>query len=447
MFIYNATIVNEGLSYLGWVRTDGALIAGTGHGHLTVEQAREKAGSEEQLIDAEGMFLLPGVIDEHVHFRDPGMPETADLESESRAAVAGGVTSYMDMPNTRPATTSIQAWNDKMQHAGDVSAANYAFYMGATADNMDQIAQADPSYVPCLKVFMGQSTGNMKVDADVLDRLFEQSPLMIAVHAEDTDMIAQTLEEYARRYDGQIPYRMHAIIRSREACLKATQTAIGLSARHHHRLHILHVTTAEEVRLLQALRPSDAGLVTAETCPHYLTFCDADYDRLEGRIKCNPSVKTASDREALLDAVRSGVIDTVGSDHAPHPLSAKQRAYADCPSGMPSVQFVLPVMLQHVAAGRLTWERLVSLMSHRPAEIFHVDRRGFIRPGYYADMVLVRERAWTITDEDVVSRCGWTPYVGMRLTHQVDRTIINGRTVYHAGRFTPYTGMPLRFNP
>lgn len=456
--LYNAEIVNEGQRYRGYVMTEGEFIVRTG---AEADLPAEGPGSLEEMmkkahrnIDCCGAMLMPGVIDTHVHFRDPGLTEKGDIDTESHAAVAGGVTSYIDMPNTRPATVTRQAVDDKISRAREVSIANYGFFIGATNDNLSELLAADYSRIAGIKLFLGSSTGNMLVDdSDTLGRLFREAPAIIAVHAEDEAIIRAARERLAAECGGSIPVSRHPDVRPREACAEATRRAIGLARATGARLHICHISTADELALIREAK-ADGIRVTAETCPQYLLFDRNDFDRLGARIKCNPAVKEASDRIALLrELLPGGCIDTIATDHAPHLLAQKEGDALTAASGMPMVQFSLRAMLELLDTeselDTLGPERIVELMAHNPARIFGIDRRGFIRPGYYADLVLVEKlpagQAAKVSDSDVAGRCGWTPLAGMSLGHSIRLTMVNGRPAFTDGHFEPDRSLPLRF--
>lgn len=441
--LYNALIVNEDESFIGYIAINGDEIAMVGHG----EPDNELVGSGDfHLVDCEGDMLMPGAVDSHVHFRDPGLTVKGDIATESRAAVAGGVTSYMEMPNTKPLTVTLEAWNDKMERAAGASLANYSFFIGATNDNLDTLLAADYTRVPGVKLFMGSSTGNMLVDSEsMLDRLFASLPALIMVHAEDEGIIRANRADIEGRYpQGGAPLSLHAWMRSPEACVKATGHAVALARKHGARLHVAHVSTAAE---LEFFSPGDVAgkTITAETCPHYLLFTSADMDTLGARVKCNPAIKADADRLALVKAVRDGVIDTIATDHAPHLPADKEGDLLHAASGMPGVQFSLPVMLTMGFTPQLT----ARLTAHNPATLFGIVKRGFLRPGYKADIVRVKRLAepHTVTDSDVVSRCGWTPYAGCQLSYSVVTTWVNGHEAYDRGAFASSTSAePLVFN-
>lgn len=425
----DARIVSDGTVTHGWLLTDGPFITAIGSDADTPPEA-------DSIIDCTGDYLLPGVIDTHVHFRDPGLTDKADISTESRAALAGGVTSWIDMPNTRPATVSVQAVADKLARAASVSATNYGFFIGATNSNLPELLAADYTHTAGIKLFLGSSTGNMLVDDDsTLSQLFAKAPALIAVHAEDESIIREARTRLQGEYPDGIPVTLHPDMRPRAACIAATRHAIALAEKTGARLHICHISTADELELIAAARMRGVR-VTAETCPQYLMWDRADFDRLGSRIKCNPAIKDAADRIALLRQLRpGGVIDTIATDHAPHLLSQKQGDAVSAASGMPMIQFSLPAMLDLITsdpqAEGIDIPRIVSLMCHAPASIFGIDRRGYLRPGYYADITRVRHLPLPgrrITDADVISRCGWTPLDNTVLSWQVIDTVVNGGT-------------------
>lgn len=444
--LVNGLIFSNGFRFVGSVVIERGRIE-------RIDAARTSIGDistdEYEVIDCEGKMVLPGVIDEHVHFRDPGMTEKGDIATESRAAVAGGVTSFFDMPNTLPQTTTIEAWEQKMARAAEVSAANYSFFLGATHNNIEEILNADYTRIPGVKLFMGSSTGGMLLDDDSeLVRLFSRFPHVIACHAESEHVIAENRRRLEAEFPGGIPVKYHSTIRSREACLNATHKAVELARRTGARLHVMHITTADELAFFEPGN-IERKLITAETCPHYLYFTDESVERTGGLTKCNPSLKTDDDRRALLHAVADGRIDVIATDHAPHLLSQKLNGTAlTTASGMPSVQFALPVMLQLARKGYFTIEDVVEKMCAAPAKLYNVSRRGRIHQGYMADIVIIDPDAdYEIKASDVLSPCGWTPYEGMRLNFRVEQTLINGQPAYVNGEFTGrQTALPVRFD-
>ena len=435
--IQGGTIVNEGCTFDGAIVIEDEVISQIQQGH-TIPEA-----FYDEVIDASGCFVLPGVIDDHVHFREPGLTEKADIDSESRAAAAGGVTTYFDMPNTVPQTTTLEALEEKFALAVQKSHVNYAFFFGATNDNVDLFPQLDPHRIPGIKLFMGSSTGNMLVDRrEALEHIFASAQLPIMTHCEDTDIINRNMAEAKRKYGDDPKVIHHPEIRSEEACYESTRLAVELARKHDARLHVAHLTTAKELALFD-LNPK----ITAEATVSHLYFCDRDYTSLGTHIKCNPAIKTERDREALREALNDGRISVIGTDHAPHLLSQKEGGCAKAASGMPMIQFSLVTMLELVDQGVLTLERLVELMCHNPARLFEVRGRGFLREGYQADIVLVRPHAgWTVTKDVILSKCGWSPMENHMYLWRVEQTLCNGHTVFAKGRVdTDYTGQPVEF--
>lgn len=428
--IRNATIVNEGRQFTGSVVIEDNYIANV------IEGGDDTSQPYDTVIDATGLYLFPGVIDDHVHFREPGLTHKADIASESRTAAAGGVTSYMEMPNTLPQTTTLQDLEHKFNIARNKSRVNYSFFFGATNDNGDLLTQLNPRRIPGVKVFMGSSTGNMLVDReDALLRLFETSPLLLMAHCEDTSIIEQNILAFKKRYKGQndFPVRYHSRIRSAEACYASSELAVRLAKETDARLHIAHISTAKELSLFESI-PLSQKKITAEVVIAHLMFSNEDYDRLGTKIKCNPSIKTIEDQQALRQALTNGLIDVVATDHAPHLLSEKEGGALKAMSGMPMIQFSLISMLELASEGVLPIERIPQLMSHNPAELFHISKRGYIRPGYYADLVLVDPNAnWQVGAGRYYTKCGWTPMDERTFKWRVQRTIVNGRTAYCDG--------------
>ncbi|HZH43578.1 MAG TPA: dihydroorotase [Lysobacter sp.] len=442
--IVNARLVNEGREFDGDIRIDGGRIAQIGSG------LSARAG--ETVIDAGGRRLLPGMIDDQVHFREPGLEHKADIATESAAAVAGGLTSFMDMPNTQPPTLDADALEDKYRRAAGRSWGNYGFYLGASNDNLAAIRALDPRAAPGIKVFMGASTGNMLVDDPVtLDAIFREAPTPIITHCEDTPTIDAELARYKARYGDDIPAEIHPDIRSREACLKSTRLALELARRHDTRLHVLHISTADELALFERgpLIRADGSRkrITAETCVHFLRFDRADYERLGHLIKCNPAIKDATDREALIGAIAADVIDVLATDHAPHTLAEKSQPYTRAPSGLPLVQFALLAALELVHEGKLTTAQVVQKFAHAPAQLFDVRERGFLREGYAADLVLIDDAPYTVRREDVLSKCGWSPFEGFTFHSRIASTWVNGVLAWDGSRLvgTP-NGQRLAFD-
>ncbi len=425
--IVNARLVNEGREFEGDLRVSRGRIAEIGSGL----SAREG----EHVVDAAGRLLMPGMIDDQVHFREPGMEYKADMATESGAAVAGGLTSVMDMPNTNPPTLDASALQDKYDRAAGRVWANHGFYMGASNDNIEAIRTLDPLTAPGIKVFMGASTGNMLVDdPDTLDAIFREAPTPIITHCEDTPMIEAKQAEYIAKYGQDVPVECHPDIRSREACLKSSRLATSLARKHGTRLHVLHVSTADELELFEQgpLIRADGTRkqITAETCIHFLRFDRSDYKTLGNFIKCNPAIKDASDREALIRALADDRIDVLATDHAPHTLEEKQRPYLQAPSGLPLVQYALLAALELVREGHLTLAQVVQKFAHAPAQLFDVRERGFLREGYAADLVLVDSAPLTVRREDVLSKCGWSPFEGTTFHSRIASTWVNGIQVW-----------------
>ncbi|TWI11912.1 dihydroorotase [Aerolutibacter ruishenii] len=421
--IVNARLVNEGREFDGDLRIEGDRIVQIGPGL--------SARGNETVVDAGGRRLLPGMIDDQVHFREPGLEYKADMATESAAAVAGGLTSFMDMPNTTPPTLNADALEDKYRRANGRAWGNYGFYLGASNDNLDAVRSLDPRTAPGIKVFMGASTGNMLVDNPVvLDGIFAGAPTPIITHCEDTPMIDAELARYKAQYGDDIPAEFHPDIRSREACRKSTELAISLARRHGTRLHVLHISTADELALFETgpLIRADGSRkqITAETCIHFLRFDRTDYATLGHLIKCNPAIKDSSDREALIAAVAGDVIDVLATDHAPHTLEEKARPYTGAPSGLPLVQFALNAALELVHEGKLTTAQVVQKFAHAPAQLFDVAERGFLREGYFADLVLVDDTPFTVQREQVLSKCGWSPFEGRTFHSRIASTWVNG---------------------
>lgn len=445
-------ILNNGLIFSNGFRYVGSLVIDRGRIERIDPMRTDIADistDEYEVIDCQGKMILPGAIDEHVHFRDPGMTEKGDLATESRAAVAGGITSFFDMPNTNPQTTTIEAWERKMERAAEVSAANYSFFLGATHSNIDEILRADYTRIPGVKLFMGSSTGGMLLDNDEeLIRLFSSFPHVIACHAESEQIINSNRNRLKEIYPDGIPVKFHSSIRSREACFEATRKAVKLARHTGARLHVMHISTADELSLFSP-GSIERKQITAETCPHYLCFTEDSVEATGGLTKCNPALKAESDRRALLHAVANGLIDVIATDHAPHLLAQKLGGNAlTAASGMPSVQFSLPVMLQLARKGYFTIEDVVEKMCAAPAKLYNISRRGMLRQGYMADLVIIDPDAdYTITADNVISACGWTPYEGMHLNYRVEQTWINGQPAYIDGRFTDrQTALPVRFD-
>ena len=441
--IRNATIVNEGHLFVGSVVIEDEMIQ-------QVLEGDDSTQTYDIEIDATGLYLFPGVIDDHVHFREPGLTHKADIASESRTAAAGGVTSYREMPNTIPPTTTKELLEQKFQLAANNSRVNYSFFFGATNDNVDLLPQLDRERVPGVKVFMGSSTGNMLVDKEEsLRKIFATSPLLLMAHCEDTNIINQNIKAFKKRYKGQndFPVRYHSRIRNVEACYASSSFAVQLAKETGARLHIAHVSTARELELFER-KPIEEKKITAEAVIAHLMFTTEDYDTLGTRIKCNPSIKTSEDRAALREALTNGLIDVVATDHAPHLTNEKKGGALKAASGMPMIQFSLVSMLEMSDDGVLPIERIPDLMSHNPAKLFRIEKRGFIRPGYYADLTLVDPNGnWQVREGRYYTKCGWTPMDERVFKWKVRRTIVNGITSYSDGIVVDgIRGKELRFN-
>ena len=429
--IHQATIVNEGQQFIGSVlikdQRIAAIIRGTDVTGLTADH----------IIDAKGQYLIPGCIDDHVHFRDPGLTHKADMHTESRAAARGGITSVMDMPNCNPQTTTIEALEAKFADAKTKCLVNHSFYLGATTNNLDEVRQVDPHTVCGVKLFMGSSTGGMLVDQDErIEQIFRESPTLIALHCEDQTIISVNTAKYKEETSSDDPdVSYHPLIRSEEACYRSTAKAVALAQKTGAKIHIMHISTARELDLLQH-GPVDNKQVTAEVCLPHLYYTDADYATLGTRIKCNPAVKTVTDRDALRQALRSGLIDVVGTDHAPHLLTDKIGGSLKAASGIPTIQYVLPAMLELTDEGIFTLTEVVEKMAHNPATLYNVKERGFIREGYHADLVLISPNAaHTVDTEDIQSKCAWSPFEGHTFHWDITHTWINGHAVYADGTF------------
>lgn len=422
--IVNARLVNEGREFDGDLRFVDGRIEQIGAGL--------SARDGDTVIDAAGRRLLPGMIDDQVHFREPGMEYKADIAIESAAAVAGGLTSFMDMPNTNPPTLDSAALEDKYRRAAGRAWGNFGFYLGASNDNLAAIRALDPKAAPGIKVFMGASTGNMLVDDPAtLDAIFREAPTPIITHCEDTPTIDAAFAAFREKYgDDGLTAAMHPDIRSREACITSTRLALELARRHDSRLHVLHISTADELALFEQgpLLRADGSRkrITAETCIHFTRFAREDYARLGNLIKCNPAIKDDADRQAIIDALAGDIIDVLATDHAPHTLEEKAKPYAAAPSGLPLVQFALNAALELVHEGRLTTAQVVQKFAHAPAQLFDVAGRGFLREGYAADLVLIDDTPYTVRREDVLSKCGWSPFEGTTFRSRIAATWVNG---------------------
>ena len=440
--IKNATIVNEGLNFKGSVLINNEKIErifpSVLPGNLDL--------SNTNVIEASGLLLIPGVIDDQVHFREPGLTHKGEIATESRAAVAGGVTTYMEMPNTNPQTVTQDELRKKYDRAAEVSASNYSFYMGATNTNLDEVLKTDPSKVCGIKVFMGSSTGNMLVDDEqTLSEIFKHAPTLVATHCEDEATIQKNIEIARQRYGEHVPMSRHCHIRSDEACYISSSKAVELASKFDTRLHILHLSTAKEMSLFSAGKVADKK-ITAEVCVHHLWFDERDYITHGSRIKWNPSIKCASDKEALWEALLSDKIDVIATDHAPHTIEEKNNTYFKAPSGGPLVQHSLVAMLEMSKKGFITVEKVIQKMCHAPADLFRIDRRGYIREGYFADLVLIDpNQSWTVSPENILYKCGWSPFEGTEFSNKVVSTFVNGNLIYDGSNFKNISGQRIEF--
>ena len=425
--IKDATIINEGLNYTGSVLINDNKIEKV-FPHIFPSDFDLK---EVEVINAKGLYLIPGVVDDQVHFREPGLTQKGEIATESRAAVAGGITTFMEMPNTNPQAVTQDLLQQKYDRAAEVSAANYSFYMGATNTNLDEVLKTDPTKVCGIKVFMGSSTGNMLVDDEtVLSEIFKHAPTLVATHCEDEATIQKNIKIARKRYGENVPMSRHAHIRSDEACYKSSSKAIELASKFDTRLHVLHLSSAKEMALFSGGKVADKK-ITAEVCVHHLWFDEKDYIKHGTRIKWNPSIKTEDDKKALWDALLSDKIDVIATDHAPHTLEEKNNTYFNAPSGGPLVQHSLVAMLEMSKKGFIRIEKVIQKMCHTPADLFRVEKRGYIREGYFADLVLIDpNRSWTVSPENILYKCGWSPFEGTEFSHKVVSTFVNGKEVF-----------------
>lgn len=439
--IKNANVVNEGRVIEADILIEGEFIAA-----IEPDISADKA---KNIMDVKGKYVFPGVIDDQVHFRDPGLTHKADLSTESKAAVAGGVTSFMEMPNTNPQTTTQDLLVKKYELGSAKSLANYSFYMGATNDNLDEILKTEPNEVCGIKVFMGSSTGNMLVDnTQTLEKIFKESPLLIAVHAEDEKIIQRNLAEAKERFGDEIPMEEHPRIRSEEACYQSSSRAVQLAKDYGSKLHVLHISTAKETSLFENKTPLEQKKITAEACIHHLWFNDSDYAEKGSLIKWNPAVKSKHDQKLVFESLLGNQIDVIATDHAPHTLEEKRQGYLKAPSGGPMIQHSLVAMLEFYHRGKLQLERIVEKMCHNPAIIYQIDRRGFLREGFFADLTIVDLlRPWSVSTNNLYYKCGWSPFEGQDFNSMVLSTFVNGHLAYHEGRFDEAKkGSALRFN-
>lgn len=442
VLIKNARIVNEGVIFEGDVLIEGEYI-------VEVADRISPKSANCRIIDAEGNFLIPGAIDDQVHFREPGLTHKGDIESESRAAVAGGITSFIEQPNTVPNAVTHEILEQKYARAEEVSFANYSFMLGATNDNLEEVKKTDPKNVAGIKIFLGSSTGNMLVDNEqALEKIFEASPTLIAVHCEDETTIKNNLQKYVEEFGDELTSEHHPLIRSAEACYISSSKAVALAKKTGARLHVFHLSTAAEMDLFSNKLPLEEKKITAEVCIHHLWFTDKDYAAKGNLIKWNPAVKTEADRSALWEALLDGRIDVIATDHAPHTLEEKNQPYLQAPSGGPLVQHAVVAMFECYHRGQITIEKIVEKMSHNPAKIFNIDRRGFIKVGYYADLVIVNAGLpWNVKKENILYKCGWSPFENYNFKSRITHTLVNGELVYQNWKVKDIRcGKRLQFN-
>ena len=442
ILIKNAKIVNENSVFLGDVLIDGEFIVEV-NSSITLDE------KNITVIDANQQYLIPGLIDDQVHFREPGLTHKANIETESRAAIAGGITTFIEMPNTVPQATTQELLEEKFKIAAKTSYANFSFMFGGTNDNLEELLKTDPKKVAAIKLFLGSSTGNMLVDNEqVLEKIFSSTDMLIAVHCEDEATVRKNLNEQIAIYGEDIPIELHPIIRSEEACYLSSSKAIELAKKTGARLHVFHLSTEKETHLFQNDIPLEEKKITAEVCVHHLWFNDADYAEKGTHIKWNPAVKTKNDREGLWKALLDDRIDVIATDHAPHTLEEKNNKYASAPSGGPLVQHALPALLNKCKEGEISIEKIVEKMCHNPAKLFQIEKRGYIKKGYYADLVLIDTNSpWTVTRENLLYKCGWSPFEGTAFQSKISRTFVNGHLMYDQGKFNDtIKGKRITFN-
>lgn len=440
ILIKGAKVINEGQIEEKDLLIEGEIIKKTG---------RDISDPNAKIINGEGKFIMPGVIDDQVHFREPGLTHKADIYSEAKAAVAGGITSFMEMPNTIPNVLTQELLEQKYNLAAGKSLANFSFFMGASNDNLSEVLKTNRKSVCGVKVFMGSSTGNMLVDNEsVLNRIFAEVPLLIATHCEDEQTILDNTDNYKEEFGEDLPAAFHPKIRTAEACYKSSSLAIELATQHNARLHVLHISTAKETSLFRNDIPLNEKRITAEACIHHLWFCDEDYDEKGMFIKWNPAVKTKEDREAIFKAVLDNRIDIIATDHAPHTIEEKNQSYFKAPSGGPLVQHSLSAMLEFYRQDKISLEQIVEKMCHNPAILFEIEKRGYIREGYFADLVVVDlNKPWTVSKENILAKCGWSPFEGTTFNASVTHTFVSGHLVYQEGVFDESgKGKRLSFN-
>lgn len=441
ILIHNATIINEGESYRGSVLVEHDKIKKVYRNEVVPEQILNQA----EVIDGAGKLLIPGVIDDQVHFRQPGLTHKGDIESESRAALAGGTTSFMEMPNTNPQTTSIEELEKKFEIAKQSAFANYSFYLGATNNNLDELKKVNPKEVCGVKVFMGSSTGNMLVDQQkALQAIFAEIDILIATHCEKEEIIKKNIEYYKNKLGDNIPIEYHPLIRSEEACYRSSAEATELADKYGAQLHILHLSTAKEISLFSST-PLESKKITGEVCVHHLWFSDEDYKIYGNKIKWNPAVKTKNDRDSLLQGLLDGKLDVIATDHAPHLASEKESGCLQAASGGPLVQHSLLMMLEMAKMGKISKEKVVEKMCHHPAILYRIDRRGYIRENYYADLVLVNDTKFTVNKSNILYKCAWSPLEEKELSHSVETVLLNGQVAYNQGIFSKSQARRLNF--
>lgn len=440
LIIKNATLINEGAKFKSSIYIKDDLIVEIG------EELQNTTA--DQIIEADGLFLIPGAIDDQVHFREPGLTHKAEIATESQAAAAGGVTSYMEMPNTKPQATTITELEKKYDIAEEKSFVNYSFYLGATNDNIDEIKRVNPATICGIKVFMGSSTGNMLVDnAQTLQKIFAESPTLIATHCEDEATIQFNTKKYFNEQGEDIPFSFHPIIRSAEACYKSSSLAAELASKYGSQLHILHLSSAKELSLLDANVDVKQKKITGEVCVHHLWFNHNDYDKYGSRIKWNPAVKFPEDQEALFKGLLDNKLDVIATDHAPHTQSEKSKKYFNAPSGGPLVQHSLVAMLEFYHQGKISLETIVRKMCHAPADLYKINKRGYIKEGYFADLVLIApNNPWKVSTENILYKCGWSPFEGTTFKSKVKYTIVNGKVVYENDKILTKSAQRLSFN-
>lgn len=423
--IKNARIVNEGIIFSGDILIEGEYIS-------KIAESIPSKSADITIIDAEGNYVIPGVIDDQVHFREPGLTHKGNIESESKAAIAGGITSFIEMPNTKPQATTIEELDKKFNTASQTAYANYSFMFGGTNDNLDEILKVDSKKVAALKLFLGSSTGNMLVDdPKVIENIFSNTNLLIAVHCEDEATIRKNTAEYIAKYGDNIPVKYHHLIRSEDACYISSSKAIELAKKTGARLHVFHLSTGKETQLFSNKIPLSEKKITAEVCIHHLWFCDKDYDKKGTFIKWNPAVKTAEDRDQLLKALLDDRIDVIATDHAPHTLEEKKNVYTKAPSGGPLVQHALPAILEMHHQGKISIEKIVEKMCHNPAILFEIEKRGYVKKGYFADLVIVNmNNPWTVKKDNILYKCGWSPFEGNTFKSRISHTFVNGNLAY-----------------